>query len=48
MSVDHGCGNVGVAHELLDRANVVAVFQQVGGKRVPQCMAGDLFVQTGL
>jgi hypothetical protein len=35
MGIDHGGGDIRMAHQLLNRADVVAVFQQVGGKRVP-------------
>jgi hypothetical protein len=36
VGVDHGRLEVAVAEELLDRADVVAGFQQVGGEGVPQ------------
>ena len=40
MRVDH-CGiDVFVAHQLLDRADVLAAFQEVGGEGVPKGMAG--------
>ena len=34
VSVDHGRADVVVAQELLDRPDVVAIFQQMGGERV--------------
>ena len=34
VDVDHGGGHVTVAEQLLDGADVVAVFEQVGGERV--------------
>jgi len=39
VRVDFGGLDVGVAHELLDHTDVDAVFQKMGGKRVPQGMA---------
>lgn len=36
MEVDHGGGDVGVAHKLLHGANIDAVVEKVGRKRVPQ------------
>ena len=43
MGVDHGCRHVGVAEELLDGADVVAGFEQMGGKTVAQGVAGGGF-----
>jgi hypothetical protein len=36
MGIDHRRTHVPVAKQLLDRTDVVAVFEQVRGKRVPQ------------
>ncbi len=38
MSVDHGRRHIPVAQELLDGPDVVAIFQEVGGKGVTQSM----------
>ena len=35
MCVGHGRIDIRMAHQLLDGANILAVFQQVGGKRMP-------------
>lgn len=37
-----------MTHQFLDRTDVIAVFQQVGSKRMPQRMAGNFLGQTGL
>ena len=47
VGVDFGGLDVCVAHEFLDHADVDAVFQQVGGKGVPQGMAGGPFGDAG-
>lgn len=36
MGVNHGRLDIGVPEQLLRSANILAGFQQVGGKRVPQ------------
>jgi hypothetical protein len=41
VGVDHGRRDVAVAEELLDRSDVVAAFEEVGGERVPEGVAGD-------
>ena len=43
MGVDHGGGDVAVAEELLDGADVVAAFEEVGGEGVAEGVAGDSF-----
>ena len=43
MEVDHGGGDVGVAEEVLNRADVSAVLEQLGGKTVAQGVRGDAF-----
>jgi hypothetical protein len=40
VGVDHGGGDVAVAEELLDGADVGAVLQQVGGEGVAEGVAG--------
>ena len=47
MRVHHGRRHVGVAHQLLDGADVVARLQQVRGERVPQGVAGGWLGQAG-
>jgi hypothetical protein len=44
VRVDHRRAHVFVAEQLLDRAYVVAVFEQVGRERVAQRVAGGVFV----
>lgn len=48
MRVDHRRAHVVVTQQLLHGADVVAVFQQVGGEAVPQGMRRDGFVEFGL
>jgi hypothetical protein len=43
VSVDHGGADVVVAQELLDRPDVVTIFQQVGSERVAKCVAAYTF-----
>ena len=38
MRVDHSRPDVGVTQQLLHRTDVVAVFEQMSGKRMPQRM----------
>jgi len=47
MRVDHRRGDVGVAEEFLDGADVVAGFEQVGGEAVAQRVAGGGFGELG-
>ena len=46
MGVNHRCFHVLVPEQLLHRANVVAAFEQVGGKTVAEGMATDRFVDS--
>jgi len=39
MSADHRCFNTFMSQQFLDGANVIAVFEQVGGKTVAQGVA---------
>ena len=48
VGVDHGGFDTAMAHQFLDRANVIAIFKQVGGKCVAQGMAGSRLVNFGL
>lgn len=41
VGVDHGGGDVAVAEELLDGADVVAALEEVGGEGVAEGVAGD-------
>jgi len=36
MRVDHGCADIVVAQELLDRSDVVPIVQQMGGEGVAE------------
>ena len=47
VGVDHGGGHVAVPKELLDRTNVVAILQQVGGEGVAEGMAGGVLGKAG-
>jgi len=41
VGVDHGGGDLRVSQQILHRADVVAVLQQVGGKAVPKGVAAE-------
>ena len=47
MGVDHGGGDVLVAQEFLDGADVRAAAQKVGGKGMAQSMRGGGFLDAG-
>ena len=47
MSVDHRRADIAVPQELLDRSNVGAVLEQMGGERVPQGVARGGFPEAG-
>ena len=47
MGVNLGGGNVGVAEEFLDGADIVARLEEVGGKRMPEGMATNGFWDAG-
>ena len=47
MGINHRRRHVLVTEKFLHRANIVTIFQQVRGKRVPEGMAGDAFGQPG-
>ena len=47
VGVDHGGADIGVAEEFLDGADVVAVFEQVGGEGVPEGVAVDALGDFG-
>ncbi len=46
VGIDHRGFQAGVAQQFLDGADIGAGFQQVGGERVPQGVAGDAFVDA--
>jgi hypothetical protein len=48
MGIDHGSRDVRVPEQFLDGADIVAVFQKVGGKRVAEGVAGGAAGDTGL
>ena len=48
MGVDHGGFHRSVPQELLDRTNIVALGQQMGGKAVTQGMATRVLGHTRL
>jgi hypothetical protein len=39
MGINHRCLHISVSEELLNRANIIAIFQQVRRERVPQGVA---------
>ena len=47
MQVDHGGGQVPVAHEHLDSADIVTGLQQMGGKAVAEGMDAGTFPDSG-
>ena len=47
VGIDHGGADIFVAEEFLDGANVVAVFEEMGGERVAEGVATGLFINTG-
>ena len=47
VRVDFGGLDVGMPHELLDRAEVDPIFQKMGGKEMAQGMAGGPFGDAG-
>jgi hypothetical protein len=47
VGVDHGRGDVVVAEKFLDGADVVAGFEQVGCKAVPEAVTGCAFDDWG-
>ena len=47
VGVDHGGGDVGVAEELLDGADVVAALEEVGGEGVADGVAAGAFGEAG-
>src|SRR5258708_37443470 len=47
VGVDHRRLHVGVAEELLDRADAVAILEQMRGERVPERMAAGVFLDAG-
>jgi hypothetical protein len=48
MGVNHGRTNVAMAQQFLHGANVVAVGEEVRGKRMPKRVARDSFGESGL
>jgi hypothetical protein len=48
MSVYFGCGNVGVAQQFLNGANIIAVLQQARGKAVSKSVGLYRLVEFGL
>jgi len=47
VGVNLGGGDIGVAEEALDAADVGAVHEQVGGETVAQGVRGDVFGDAG-
>jgi len=43
MGIDHSRFHVLVAEKLLNRLDVIAIFKQMGGKGMTECMAGCMF-----
>ena len=47
MGVDHGGLDIFMTKELLDGADVVTSFEQVGGETVPKSMWRNMFANSG-
>lgn len=47
MGVNHRLANVAMAQQFLHSACVLAVRKEVRGKRMPECVAGGLFGESG-
>ncbi len=47
MGIDHGGLEIMVAQQLLNRPNIVSIFQQVGGEAVSERVDGGLFCDPG-
>ena len=47
VSIDHGGGDIFVPKQILDGADIVAGFKQMGGKAVAKGMATDRFGEVG-
>lgn len=47
VSVDLGGADIGVTKHCLDRANIGAIHEQIGGKTVTQSMWGNMFGDPG-
>jgi hypothetical protein len=48
VGIDHRRGHIPMSQQLLDRTDIVAVLEQMGGERVPQAVAGDPLRETGI
>lgn len=44
MGVYHGCPHIAVTEQFLDRADVIALFQQAGSERMSERMTTSVFV----
>src|SRR5262245_65032691 len=47
VRINHGCGHVAMPQQFLDRADVVAVLQQMGREAVAEHMAGHALGDLG-
>jgi len=47
MCVNHGCLDILVPQQFLDRSDVVTAFKQMGSEGMPEGVAGRLLYQTG-
>jgi len=47
MQIGESCFNGGVTKQFLDRVDIRTLFEQVGGKTVPQCMNAPAFGYAG-
>jgi hypothetical protein len=43
VGVNHGSADIFVAHEFLDRSDVVTAFEQVSGKGMAKCVVARIF-----
>jgi hypothetical protein len=47
MGIDHGGRDLLVTEQLLHRADIIAILQQMRGKTMPERMAGSRLMDTG-
>ena len=48
MRINLGGGNIGMAEHGLNRANIGAVHEEIGGEGMAKSMRGDMFGDAGL
>jgi hypothetical protein len=48
VRVPLGCADIRVPQQFLDEPHINAIFQQMGGKRMAQCVDGSVFADASL